>query len=330
MTDSFVYTLAADVLRDGEIESEDGRRLAALPDHELPDLLLCANRIRERFRGQSIELCGIISAKSGDCAENCRFCSQSVHHRTEVKCHPVTDEASILAAARASAGVGATRFGIVTSGGCLTEPELATACRAIRSLAEDGIEPCASLGRLTDESAARLREAGLRRYNHNVETAASHFPNVCTTHKYEDRVETVKVARAAGLEVCCGGIFGLGESWEQRIELAFALKALDVDVVPINFLNPVKGTPLEEEPLLAPREALKIIAIFRFILPTKHIKICGGREVVLRDLQSWMFYAGASGTLIGNYLTTLGRQPEEDLQMLADLGLTPAPRPAVV
>jgi biotin synthase len=166
-----------------------------------------------------------------------------------------------------------------------------------------------------------LKDSGLSRYHHNLETDEEFFSALCTTHSFKERVETIKIAKEEGLEVCCGGIFGVGETWQARLNLAFKLKELEVDSIPLNFLNPIKGTPFENITPLHPLEILRIIAIFRFIHPKREIRICGGREVNLRDLQSWMYYAGADGAIIGNYLTTLGRPPEEDLKLIKDLGL---------
>ncbi len=181
------------------------------------------------------------------------------------------------------------------------------------------IEPSASLGLLTEELADALAEAGCVTYHHNLETARSFFPNICTTHDYEEDVKTVKLAKAAGMKVCCGGIFGLGESCDQRVELAETLRELEVDSVPLNFLNPIKGTPLENHKFLTPMDCVRAITMFRYFLPDKPISVCGGRETNLRELQSWIFMAGASGTMVGNYLTTSGRDRDIDMQMFADI-----------
>jgi len=180
---------------------------------------------------------------------------------------------------------------------------------------------CASFGALTPLAARQLYDAGLRRYNHNLETSARFFPTICTTHTFEDRVTTIRHARAAGLQVCSGGIFGMGESPGDRIDMAVALRELDVDSIPINFLNPIPGTPLANAEPLQPMDCLRILGVYRLFFPTRDIKVAGGREAALRDLQSWMFYAGANGAILGNYLTTSGRSAEEDLQMVRDLGM---------
>jgi len=292
---------------------------------DFEELLYRANVLRERFCGNVVHLCSIINAKSGACSEDCGFCAQSARYHTSAPVHALVSCAEMTGAADAAAGLGADSFGIVTSGEgiCKSRKDFDTICEAAAAVAESGrIDPCVSIGKLEAENAARLKAAGVNRINHNLETSARFYPQVCTTHSHAERVATVKSAKAAGLEVCCGGIFGLGETWEDRVDLALQLRELGVDAVPINFLNPIPGTPLGGRALLPAREALRIVALYRFLLPDREIKVCGGREVTLRDLQSWMFRAGASGTMLGNYLTTRGRSPGDDLQMLADLGLT--------
>jgi len=301
---------------------DDALRLAT--EAGTDELFFHANRLRERFHGNRVHVCSIINARSGACPEDCAFCPQSGHHHTHADVYPLVPEAQMVDEAGRSVAQGADRFGIVTSGESAAEGDFETICRAVRRIHEAGsVAPCASIGRLGPAEFERLRAAGLRRIHHNLETSERFFPQICTTHARADRVATVRDAKAAGMEVCSGGLFGLGETWEDRVDLALELRDLGVDAVPINFLHPVPGTALEGRPLLAPLEALRIVAVFRFVHPTKEIKVCGGRHVVLRDLQSWIFRAGASGMMTGHYLTTQGRRPADDLQMLADLGLTP-------
>ena len=280
-----------------------------------------AHYLKERIFQDKIQLCSIINAKSGRCTENCAFCAQSAHHGSSPPVYPLKPLDEILEGAQRAEREGSHCYGIVTSG---TRPEpgrefdtVLTALRTIRS--ECSIAPSASLGILTEELARALADAGCVTYHHNLETARSFFPNICTTHDYEEDVETVRVAKQAGMKVCCGGILGLGESAEQRIELAETLHELDVDSVPLNFLNPIQGTPLEGQRLLTPMDCLRAITMFRYFLPDKPISVCGGRETNLRELQSWIFIAGASGTMVGNYLTTTGRDREVDMQMFADI-----------
>jgi biotin synthase len=320
-----IRPIADKVLSGGEVTPHEAAALAGVCGPDVHDLLYWANRIRERFCGDEIHLCSIVNARSGACPEDCIFCAQSARHSANVPAFPMLAPEQIVSAGRDAARRGAVCVGIVTSGPDPgSERDLQTVCEAAAELSATGaINVCTSLGHLTVDQARRLAVAGVQRIHHNVETSRRFFPSICTTHGYEDRVRTVRAAKAAGLEVCSGGIFGLGESWTDRVEMALELRELDVCSVPINFLNPIPGTPCEHNELLAPLDCLKIIALFRFVLPRKLIKTAGGRERNLRDLQSWMYYAGANGTMTGNYLTTAGRAPEEDLQMIADLGLRP-------
>jgi biotin synthase len=321
MLSSFISQLAQKVLDGCQIDYAEAQRLAEAGD-SLEDLLYAANRIRKYYRGNEVDFCSIINAKSGSCSEDCKFCAQSAHYHTAMQEHPLLEGERLLQGARAAQAAGACRYGIVTSGRGIGRTELERICAALGQIGQQtDIPRCASLGRLTPQMVERLKAVGLSRYHHNLETSARFFPNICSTHSYQERLDTVRLVKQAGLEVCCGGIFGLGEGMDDRLELAFTLRELGVDSVPLNFLVPIQGTPLQDRPLLQPREILKIIALFRFILPDKDIKVCGGREACLRDLQSWIYYAGANGGMLGNYLTTLGRPAEEDLQMVRDLGL---------
>ncbi len=280
-----------------------------------------AHHLKEKFYQDKVQLCSIINAKSGLCSENCAFCAQSAHHSSSPPAYPLKSLDEILAGAQKAQEEGSHCYGIVTSG---TSPEkggeFETILKAIKEIRRKyTIEPSASLGILDKEQAAALAEAGCVTYHHNLETARSFFSEICTTHDYEEDVETVRLAKSVGMKVCCGGILGLGETPAQRIELAKTLSDLDVDSVPLNFLNPIEGTPLEGLNALSPLDCVRAIVMFRYFLPSKPISVCGGREANLRELQSWMFIAGASGTMIGNYLTTSGRDRETDLQMLSDL-----------
>jgi biotin synthase len=232
------------------------------------------------------------------------------------------DPQQILHTAQEAEAMGARRFSIVTSGKALTAKEMGKVIQAIRLIKDETeLNICASVGMIAQNTAHQLKEAGLTRYHHNLETAPSFFPHICTTHRYEEDLDTLRNAKEAGLEVCSGGIFGLGESAEQRSELAFTLRKMEVDSAALNFLNPITGTLLEGTNALTPLEILKSVALFRFILPDKDIRICGGREFGLRDLHPLIFWAGANGIMIGNYLTTMGRDYRADLQMIQDLKL---------
>jgi biotin synthase len=283
-----------------------------------------ASRLRERSFGRRVSFCVIINAKSGMCSEDCAFCSQSVKANSQVSHYPLLPQEELVAAAKQAAGAGASRFSLVTAGRGVASPRdrraILAAVAAIKET-EPGLQVCASLGIVDRGFLKELQAAGLYRYHHNLETAASFFPRICTTHSFTERLATIQAAKEAGLSVCAGGIFGLGETLAQRWEMAQTLKSLEVDAVPLNFLHPLAGTPLAVRPLLAPLEALKIVLAFRLTFPGRSIIICGGRQVTLRSLTPLVFAAGADALMTGDYLTTRGRMPQEDRQMLADLGL---------
>jgi biotin synthase len=310
------------VLKGTAIEKTDALYLTTILGQDIYELFSCANRIREYFWENFIDLCSIINAKSGACPEDCGFCAQSIRYNTKVEAYPLISLAKIIQRAEVAKRNGARRFCIVTSGkGINDSEELKTIAEGINQIRNLGLLPCATLGMLGEEELSLLKDSGLYRYHHNLETSEAFFPEICSTHTYQEKVKTIKVAKVLGLSVCSGGIFGMGEGWDDRIEMAFALRDLDVDSIPINFLNPIPGTPLQDMGYLDPIEALRIIAIFRFILPNKEIRICGGRNVVIRSLQPLIFLSGANGLLIGDYLTTPGRNQDDDLSMMADLGL---------
>ena len=311
------------VLAGGVLSADEALKLSHAEGADLYLLFAEASRIREHYKQSAVSLCSIINAKSGRCPENCAFCAQSAFHTTNAQVYPLVDEEQIVSCAKSAEKNGARCYGIITSGtGIKPGEELEKICRALRRIkTETTIEPSCSLGILDSDTAMLLKEAGMVTYHHNLETSRSFFPNICTTHDYELDVATVRAVKRAGIRVCCGGIFGLGENFGHRVEMAETLRELDVDTVPINFLNPVEGTRLADAQFLTPMECLKIIAIYRFMLPAKSLTVCGGREKNLRELQSWIFLAGASGMMTGNYLTTPGRDPRQDHQMLTDLGM---------
>ena len=318
-----IKKIANQSLQNEAISHEDALYLMQIDGDEIYALFYWANRIRLRYFGHSVKVCSIVSAKQGRCTEDCRFCSQSTRYRTGIEEFPLIDTNKIVNVANCAEKAGSGSLGIVTSGYSINNPEdLDKICKSIKAIIENThIQPHGSFGILTKEMAEALVKCGLKRLNHNLETSERFFPNICSTHTFADRVNTIRVAKESGLEICSGAIFGIGEGIDDRINLAFTLKDLAVDVVPLNFLHPIPGTPFDDCTPLTPMEALKIISVFRFILTDKDIKVAGGREVNLRDLQSWMFYAGANSTMIGNYLTTKGRNVEEDLQMIKDLKL---------
>ncbi|MGD9209624.1 MAG: biotin synthase BioB [Desulfobacteraceae bacterium] len=293
------------------------------PDHTILGLLLQANALRRHYKGNNIFTCSILNAKSGRCSENCAFCAQSGHHRTNISVYPLMPKEEIVIKAKEMAESGSLRFSIVISGFQPSQAELETIYAAVGMIrSETNLQVCASLGNLTEDMANCLYQSGVSNYHHNLETARSYFDQICTTHSYEEDIQSLIIAKEAGMRVCSGGIMGLGESWAQRMELALTLKELGVDSIPMNFLNPIAGTPFETRPLLSPMAALKCIALFRIINPEKEIVVCGGREVTLKDYQSWVFLAGASGLMIGNYLTTCGRDIDADMSMIFQQGLS--------
>ena len=327
--DRRLTSLGEKVLGGSDITGDEASFICGLQGDDVYDLFYWANKIRHKFLGDEVSCCSLVSAKQGKCSEDCSFCAQSVRFDTAVEEFPLIGEDALKGALGNTSKAGAGSLGIVTSGRELSDEEVERLCAGVSRIngangangAKNGVHVHGSLGLLSAKTARRLKESGVRRINHNLETSENFFPRLCTSHSYGDRVRTIRLAREAGLEVCSGGIFGVGEMPEDRVDLAFTLKELDVDTVPLNFLNPIPGTPLADVEPLNPIEILRIIALFRFIMPAKEIKVAGGREKNLGDMQSWIFYAGANSIIIGGYLTTKGRPPEEDLRMISDLGL---------
>jgi biotin synthase len=307
---------------------EEALAVAHLPLDDLPSLVALAHRVRLEWCGPEVELESLINAKSGACPEDCAFCSQSVRFDTAVDVYPFLDINEIVEAAHATRAAGATQFCIVVA---VRGPEERLLRRVIDAVdavhRETGLEVACSLGLLTKEQAERLAAAGVRRYNHNLEACREVFPQVCTTHSYDDRVDTARLAMDAGMELCCGGILGMGETLEQRVDFAFELAELGPCEVPVNLLDPRPGTPLERQTVLSPREALQAIALFRLILPSAWLRLAGGRERVLGELQALGLLAGANALIVGNYLTTTGRSAEEDHALLEALGMPVAEGP---
>jgi len=302
----------------------DWQEISGLDWPGLWSVLAEASRVREQRFGKKVSFCVILNAKSGACSEDCAFCSQSARAHSGAPHYPLLAKEKLVEAAQAAAAAGAARFSLVTSGRGVVTPRdqqaILAAVAAIREAAP-GLRVCASLGLVERGFLRDLKAAGLYRFHHNLEAAASFYPQICTTHTYAERVATIEAAQTAGLSVCAGGILGLGESVAQRWELAQTLKDLAVDAIPLNFLHPLPGTALADQPLLSPLEALTAVAAFRLMFPERSIIICGGRQATLRSLSPLVFAAGANALMTGDYLTTRGRLPEEDRQMLADLGL---------
>lgn len=298
----------------------DRKSARALLEKPLAELMALADKTRKDCVGDRIELCNIMNTKSGLCAEDCKFCAQSCRHKTGIDTYPLKSIDEILEAALRAKEIGAERFDIVTSGNTLSDGELKRIADAISLIrGRVGIKICASLGKLSEKDLLFLKSAGLGRYHHNIETSPRYFSAITTTHTFQDRLETIRAAKEAGLEVCSGGIVGLGESWDDRIDIALTLRDLDVTSVPINILVPIKGTPFENTAVLSPIDAIKTIALFRIILQDKIIKVAAGRESVLKDFQAMAFMAGANGMLIGGYLTIRGRSIDEDWLLIEEI-----------
>ena len=285
---------------------------------DMPAVMEAASRLRKRFFGNQVHLCSIVNAKSGACGEDCAFCAQSGIHQADSEIFPLLSESEIVSAYDDSGDLPIGHFGVVTSGGTLSESELERIAAVIRDKQREKTYWCASLGCLSRDQLLKLREAGLKRFHHNLETAASFFPSICSTHAYEERLETARAAKDIGMELCCGGILGMGESFEQRVEFALTLREEQVDAIPLNFLIPLEGTALGNTEPMQPMDILRSIAMFRLVNPTAELKVCAGR-LLLRDMQAMIFYAGATGMMIGDLLTVAGRKVEDDLQMLRDL-----------
>ena len=306
----------------GECTAEEGQWLISLHHDYLPWLMAGADRIRKANRGDEIEVCAISNVRSGNCSENCSFCAQSGHHKTNAPTYDYIKSSELMDQAKQAREWGASDFGVVSKGwGLRSDKERNQLGEYFDSMSEQSdIGRCASLGVLTEQTAGELKGMGLENYHHNLESAESFFENVCTSHTYQENIDTIRHARDAGLRVCAGGILGMGESLDQRIELAIQLRDLGVESVPLNFLSPQEGTPMANLKHMVPFDILQSIAVFRYLLPKAEIRIAGGRQF-LGDMQSMIFMAGASGVMIGDYLTTTGRSVDDDLQMFKNLKL---------
>jgi len=292
-------------------------RLRALP---LPLLMHKALEAKLSHRGSRLSLCSIVNAKSGRCSEDCAFCAQSGRYPAAAPVYPLLDDEELVRAAEGAKRSGAGRFSLVTSGRGLTPREVDRAARAIQRIRQEvGIAVCGSFGILDRNALTILKDAGMSRYHHNLETSREFFPRICTTHTFEERVMTLRAAKEAGLSTCGGGIFGLGESEEDRISMALTLRELDVDSIPLNFLVPIPGTPLEKASPLGVAEALKGIALTRLIHPRAAVRLCGGREQLLADFLGAALLAGADAMMIGGYLTRQGRSVQEDLRLVSEV-----------
>jgi biotin synthase len=316
-----IESILKNILSGKDLEIEEARGLFDLKKADILSLMRAADIVRREFCGNKMDLCSLISAKSGLCPEDCAFCAQSGRHDTGCKVYPLVRIEKIVSAARQAKKHGATNFCIVISGESPTKEEFQKIKTAIEQINKTvGIKVDCSLGRLEIGMIRELKALGIDRFNHNLETSKEFYTNICTTHSYDSRLGMVGMLKEVGIKPCCGGIIGLGEGPEEKMNLAFTLKKMNIDCVPINILDPRKGTPLENINPIEPLDAIRTIAVFRLILPKAIIKVAGGRESGLRDLQAMAFMAGANGMIIGGYLTTAGRSVDKDLEMIKDLG----------
>ncbi|MBI4432276.1 MAG: biotin synthase BioB [Candidatus Omnitrophica bacterium] len=310
------------VLSGEPLSYEAALGLTEIPSVEIPYLAAAANEVREKFVGNHIESCALSNIKSGNCSEDCKFCAQSGHYKTDSPVYPQISVEEIVEQAKNAETMGASEFCMVSSGwGATNDREFSVVLEAVRRISsETKLFVDCSLGFMTSEQMVQLKDAGLYRNNHNLEASRDYFEKICATHTYQDRVNHVEMVRHYGIHPCSGGILGMGETPKDRVDLAFELARIGADCVPVNILNPRAGTPLGHVAALEPMEIIRYIALYRLILPKSTIKIAGGREVNLRDLQAMAMQAGANGLILGNYLTTMGRNPARDIQMLKDLG----------
>jgi biotin synthase len=317
-----IAQLANEILKGKLIERDEIEYLFSLDGGSAEDLMYWANRIREKFFGKRIKICSIVPGRLGGCSEDCKFCAQSSKYETAVGPAKYMSDEEILDAAKTAKKNGVNNFGIVYSGRTISEKELARLEKLIPKIKKEiGIDVCGGFGIINFDYAKRLANAGMSRYNHNLETSEKHFKNIVSRHDYQSRIDTVKAAKKAGLGLCTGGIFGVGENDSDRIDMALQIREIGVDTVNMNFLSPIKGTPLGDMPTMQPREILRLISLYRFIMPETDLKVAGGRVLNMRDVQSWIFYAGATSIISGEkYLTTAGRSVDEDVRMIRDLG----------
>ena len=322
---AWIADLTSRVLAGGDpVTRDEALRMLSAEGADVFDLFAGANRVREAFQGVDIHLCSIVNAKSGRCSEDCGFCSQSAHFESPIEEYPLLGTDEVVRHAEAAKARGSQALGIVAAWrGLKKGRQLDAVLERVRAVAAvEGIHADASLGLIEDpEVAVALKGAGLVTYNHNLETSRRRFDDICSTHTYDDRITTLSLLKSAGLRTCSGGIFGMGEEPGDRVDLALQLRELQVDVIPLNFLNPMEGTPMANAEPMPPLECLKTVSMFRFVHPTKEVMLAGGREVNLRDLQPLMYVAGASASMAGHYLTSTGRATSDDWRMIQDLDM---------
>lgn len=318
----FIKSIEEKVLGGQGISFEESMKLADLEEKEdIVELCNSANKVREFFCGKKVDLCTIMNAKSGRCTEDCKFCAQSAHYKTSVEVYELVSKEAALKLARENENEGVNRFSLVTSGRGTTGSDFEKILDIYEDLNKEiKMDLCASLGILGYEELLKLKEKGITMYHHNLETSRDYYEKICTTHSYDERIDTINAASRAGMDVCSGGIIGLGESLEDRVKLAFQLRDLGVKSIPVNVLNPINGTPLENAERLSQEEILKTIAIFRLINPEALIRLAGGRNLI-DEFGKNCFNAGANATITGNYLTTSGNKICDDKKMVSELKL---------
>lgn len=318
----FIKDLEKEVLSGQLIDFEEAMKLAGIEEKEDIEVLCnSANNIRRFFCGREVDLCSIMNAKSGHCSEDCKFCAQSAHYRTNVEVYDLVSKEAALKLAKENENEGVNRFSLVTSGRGIIGSDFEKVLEVYEELnREVKMDLCASLGILGYDELLKLRETGVAMYHHNLETNRDYYEEICTTHSYDERIDTINAAKKAGMTICSGGIIGLGENLEDRVKLALQLRDLEVKSIPINVLNPVKGTPLENQKRLSQDEILKTIAIFRFVNPKAFIRLAGGRNLI-DEFGKNCFNAGANATITGNYLTTSGNKICDDKKMVSELKL---------
>ena len=317
-----VMSIAEEIIKGRRLNRDED--LGWLLEAELSELQAGAFLLQKHFRGNHIDLCTIVNGRSGRCSENCKYCAQSAYHHTGVEEYPLISKEELFRHAKANQEGGANRFSIVTSGRALSGKEFETVLEAYKEMNDTlSIHLCASHGILTEEQLQKLYEAGVRQYHHNIETSKRYFPEICTSHTYDDRIKTIKLAQKAGLNVCSGGIIGMGETWADRIDMAISLSELNIKSIPINSLMAIPGTKLEGMPPLSGDDILRTIALFRFINPEADIRMAAGRKLMPEN-GATAFKAGASASITGNMLTTSGTTMKDDLEILKKLGLTNA------
>lgn len=314
---TLIKTIKERIYNGGAVSRDEALLLNKEP---LEELCQAADEIRRHFLGNAFDICTIINGKSGKCSEDCRYCAQSAYYHTPAEEYPLLSTKEIVRQAKYNAEQGVLRYSIVTSGRALMDPEIEKMCEAIRAIREQAdIQVCVSFGLLSEEQFGRIKEAGVTRIHNNLETSSGNFHNVCTTHTFEDKIRAIKAAKAVGFSVCSGGIMGLGETEEDRVDMAFTLRELGIKSVPINMLNPIAGTPYEGNPRLTVDDMRRIVAVYRFILPDAFIRLAGGRGL-MKDKGEGCFCSGANAAISGNMLTTAGYSVETDMEMLHRLG----------